>query len=512
MTSATACRGRAARARRRRRPTGVPGRRGPRTGCSRARSGRRSRTSRGRRARASAGSRARSTREIDAEHLGLSRAQRQQARAQPQQRGLARAVRAREQHDLARLDVEIGACERGESSEHANGRPKVYDTQEGCSGTGERYARECTKAPARRRTGPTTAASGGSPPVPSAVVRRAIAAIGRMLVTLGLLILLFVAYELWGTGIFTARAQTNLKSQFQQELPRPTRTTRSSPVPTTATSRPHDADDHDHRRPHDAPRRRRRRRPRASRGHDHDPERSASNWRSSRARRATTSRRVRATTPARRCPGRSATPRSPATARRTAHPFFRRRRARARRPHHHPDRSPARSSTRCTSSSSWSRPTMASSPTRPTPSSRSRAATRATRPRQRIVIKAKLVVARARSRAVRRGRSRRQRREVAYRRPARRSPKASRAESNSAARSALGLHRRDRRRSLWWWAFRRWRHPLTWVIGVVPFLVVLFPFYVYLERALPAGTDAPPSSWRLIGLGSPKRRPASRRS
>ena len=40
---------------------------------------------------------------------------------------------------------------------------------------------------------------------------------------------------------------------------------------------------------------------------------------------------------------------------------------------------------------------------------------------------------------------------------------------------------------LWWWAFRRWRHPLTWILGVIPFLVVLFPFYVYLERALPAG-------------------------
>jgi sortase A len=39
----------------------------------------------------------------------------------------------------------------------------------------------------------------------------------------------------------------------------------------------------------------------------------------------------------------------------------------------------------------------------------------------------------------------------------------------------------------WWWGFRRWRHPLTWVIGVLPFLVALFPFYVYLERALPAG-------------------------
>jgi sortase A len=39
----------------------------------------------------------------------------------------------------------------------------------------------------------------------------------------------------------------------------------------------------------------------------------------------------------------------------------------------------------------------------------------------------------------------------------------------------------------WWWAFRRWRHPRTWLIGVLPFLVALFPFYVYLERALPSG-------------------------
>jgi sortase A len=39
----------------------------------------------------------------------------------------------------------------------------------------------------------------------------------------------------------------------------------------------------------------------------------------------------------------------------------------------------------------------------------------------------------------------------------------------------------------WWWGFRRWRHPYTWIIGVLPFLVALFPFYVYLERALPAG-------------------------
>lgn len=40
---------------------------------------------------------------------------------------------------------------------------------------------------------------------------------------------------------------------------------------------------------------------------------------------------------------------------------------------------------------------------------------------------------------------------------------------------------------LWWWAFRRWRLPLTWILGAIPFLIVLVPFYFYLERALPNG-------------------------
>jgi sortase A len=39
----------------------------------------------------------------------------------------------------------------------------------------------------------------------------------------------------------------------------------------------------------------------------------------------------------------------------------------------------------------------------------------------------------------------------------------------------------------WWWVFRRWPHPLTWLAGVLPFLVVLFVFYTFLERVLPAG-------------------------
>jgi sortase A len=78
----------------------------------------------------------------------------------------------------------------------------------------------------------------GLAPVVSAIVRRTAASVGRMLVTVGLLILLFVAYQLWGTGIFTARAQSKLKRQFATELqdnPTVASTTSSAPPGSTTT-------------------------------------------------------------------------------------------------------------------------------------------------------------------------------------------------------------------------------------------------------------------------------------
>jgi sortase A len=74
-------------------------------------------------------------------------------------------------------------------------------------------------------------------------VRTAIGTAGRVLITVGVLILLFVAYQLWGTGIYEARAQSDLESQFNREISRrggPTSTTAppgastSSPTATTA--------------------------------------------------------------------------------------------------------------------------------------------------------------------------------------------------------------------------------------------------------------------------------------
>lgn len=49
-------------------------------------------------------------------------------------------------------------------------------------------------------------------------MRQALAAIGRAFVTVGILILLFVAYQLWGTGIYADREQNRLESDFSAKL------------------------------------------------------------------------------------------------------------------------------------------------------------------------------------------------------------------------------------------------------------------------------------------------------
>jgi sortase A len=69
--------------------------------------------------------------------------------------------------------------------------------------------------------------------------RRVVGGIGRTLIAFGVLILLFVAYQLWGTGIAEARSQTSLKRQFREAHPAlpasPTSTSSTLPGETTTT-------------------------------------------------------------------------------------------------------------------------------------------------------------------------------------------------------------------------------------------------------------------------------------
>jgi sortase A len=74
----------------------------------------------------------------------------------------------------------------------------------------------------------------GAPPTVGGM-RRTLGWVGRGLITIGLLILLFVAYMLWGTGLYTARQQNELKSQFHTELKQQPKPVKTAPaVPLTA--------------------------------------------------------------------------------------------------------------------------------------------------------------------------------------------------------------------------------------------------------------------------------------
>jgi sortase A len=69
------------------------------------------------------------------------------------------------------------------------------------------------------------------------VIRRAVRGTGKTLIALGVLILLFVGYQLWGTGLTHDREQRNLRSQFAKDLAGGTTTTVAAAptaAPTTA--------------------------------------------------------------------------------------------------------------------------------------------------------------------------------------------------------------------------------------------------------------------------------------
>jgi sortase A len=58
---------------------------------------------------------------------------------------------------------------------------------------------------------------------------------GRVLIALGILVLLFAAYQLWGTGIQEARSQDELSSEFEEALAGTTTLPATTTVPATTT-------------------------------------------------------------------------------------------------------------------------------------------------------------------------------------------------------------------------------------------------------------------------------------
>ncbi len=52
-------------------------------------------------------------------------------------------------------------------------------------------------------------------------VRVAVRTLGELMITAGVVLLLFVAYELWGTNIYTAQQQDQLRHELQQQWAQP---------------------------------------------------------------------------------------------------------------------------------------------------------------------------------------------------------------------------------------------------------------------------------------------------
>jgi sortase A len=69
-------------------------------------------------------------------------------------------------------------------------------------------------------------------------VRRTANATGRVLITVGTLVLLFVAYQLWGTGIYESREQSRLRSQLNQDIAKAKRANQAVAGTTTTTLPP----------------------------------------------------------------------------------------------------------------------------------------------------------------------------------------------------------------------------------------------------------------------------------
>lgn len=67
---------------------------------------------------------------------------------------------------------------------------------------------------------------------------RVVGAIGRFMMRAGVLVLLFVAYQLWGTGLATNRAQDRLKSEFATQLEQASTTTTDPGSGSTSTTTP----------------------------------------------------------------------------------------------------------------------------------------------------------------------------------------------------------------------------------------------------------------------------------
>ena len=210
--------------------------------------------------------------EVEPEHVPGSPNEWQQPRAEPEEAGLAGPVGPLQEHDLSGVDQKRGARQSWEPPDY---RDRVLEpdgriarserfgvhadsTRYGSDGLASRVAATPVASPGvtNQLAGPVDGADVGpdsetpadEPPKRKRVSkwdrppephdwRFYVGGLGKILITIGLLMFGFVAYQLWGTGIETARAQNKLENEFE-ELFAETQTSTASPTSVATTAPP----------------------------------------------------------------------------------------------------------------------------------------------------------------------------------------------------------------------------------------------------------------------------------
>ena len=160
------------------------------------------------------------TGDVDPQDVRLALHHAQQPGARAEHGGLARSVRPAQEHDLALADSEIDAGESGEPVEEHDSRLQ-HDRRRRDGGRHMKRPNgtdDARNAPRARTMRPVRLA-------------KVLGGFGRVLIWTGVIILLFVAYQLWGTNLAEARAQDDLESEFEEllvEAPEPDEPTSTS--------------------------------------------------------------------------------------------------------------------------------------------------------------------------------------------------------------------------------------------------------------------------------------------
>lgn len=191
------------------------------------------------------------------EHLDVPAHHRLDAGAHPQQRRLACTVGSLQKGYLTGRDIEVSARQGGERPEQRHGRPEVDRITAGHRarvpatsqvhhagklGRGRHGRALLLERGQPGPAGDATASHEAAGTVAGMDLRALLRGLGKTFISVGILILLFVAYQLWGTGIAEARDQARLRHQFDAQVgtlspattePPPASSTVDSPVVTT---------------------------------------------------------------------------------------------------------------------------------------------------------------------------------------------------------------------------------------------------------------------------------------